>query len=102
MRSESSDAITAPAIDLPPLTERESFVPEAIPETNIPTTANHELASTAQTNEHAATYIAADVENGPVPQSIAAEATTPEPQVTDRPVAEPEQPRRGGSFFDQI
>ncbi len=101
-RSESTDAATAPAIDLPPLTEREAFVPEAIPETDIPTTANHESASIAQTNEQPATYTAADVENETIPQSTAAEATIPEPQVADRPVAEPEQPRRGGSFFDQI
>lgn len=104
MRSESTsaDAGTAPAIDLPPLTERESFVPEAIPATDIPTTANHESALPTQNNEHTTTYTAADVENGTVPQSTAAEAATPEPQMADRTVAEPEQPRRGGSFFDQI
>ncbi len=100
--STSTETATAPTVDLPPLTERESFVPEAIPETNLPTTASQEPVPTAQTNEETAPYTAADVENGRIPQSIAAEAATPEPQVADKPVAEPEQPRRGGSFFDQI
>lgn len=99
---ESANGTAPSATELPPLMERETFVPEAIPETDIPTVANHESAPVTQTNDQ--TYTSTDVENGQVPQSTVAESTTPEPQQVEKPVAvpEPERPRRGGSFFDQI
>jgi hypothetical protein len=83
--------------------ERETFVPEAIPATDLPTTPvapASEPAPLAQADDHTTRQIPTDVEVGQVPQSTVAEVTTPEPQPVVTP--EPEQPRRGGSFFDQI
>ncbi|QJD78397.1 DivIVA domain-containing protein [Spirosoma rhododendri] len=99
---------STPATELPPLMERETFVPEAIPATDIPATPAApapEPAPLAQADDHTTRQIPTDVEVGQVPQSTVAEVTTPEPQPTEQrpaPVTEPEQPRRGGSFFDQI
>lgn len=105
---ESASQPSTPATDLPPLMERETFVPEPIPVADIPTTPvapTPEPAPLAQADDHTTRQIPTDVEVGQVPQSTVAEVTTPEPQPTEqRPAAapEPEQPRRGGSFFDQI
>lgn len=105
---ESASQPSTPATDLPPLMERETFVPEPIPVADIPTTPvapTPEPAPLAQADDHTTRQILTDVEVGQVPQSTVAEVTTPEPQPTEQKpaaVPEPEQPRRGGSFFDQI
>jgi cell division initiation protein len=100
---ESAPQQSAPAMELPPLMERETFVPEAIPATDLPTTPvapASEPAPLAQADDHTTRQMPTDVEVVQVPQSTVAEVTTPEPQPVVTP--EPEQPRRGGSFFDQI
>lgn len=87
----------SPATDLPPLMERETFVPEAIPDADIPTTPAApapEPAPLAQADDHTTRQVPSDVETGQVAQPATADAKLPEPQVAE--------PRRGGSFFDQI
>lgn len=88
-----------PAPELPPLIEREASIPEAIPvhTIDVPAPAPEPAEPVAQTPAEPHT-----------PVSTLAETMTaapePAPAPTPQPVGPPEetQPKRGGSFFDQI
>ncbi len=81
---------TAPAAELPPLTEREDFIPEAIPVDEIATGESNETV-------HAGTEPESVVEQA-APESELAEVKTPEPE----PATEGTTAKKSGSFFDQI
>ncbi|GAB4036083.1 DivIVA domain-containing protein [Spirosoma gilvum] len=83
--ADSQSVETSNAADLPALVEREESVPEAIPEDKDVLEKLDDAIQETQSEEH--------IEKS-VPESILAEATTPEPE--EAPV------KKGGSFFDQI
>ena len=90
---------TNSATDLPPLVEAETSVPEAIP-------VDKAIIEKLDEANHVATETVSDVANKVesaveqhTTESVPAEAHTPEPEPI--PVEEA-QPKKGGSFFDQI
>ena len=91
-----------PVDDLPPLIERTASIPEAIPVDEAVVAkledAVHPKPETAQ--EPAPVVEAEIVDKQTIPDSIIAEATTPEPKPDE--LKEASQPNKSGSFFDQI
>jgi cell division initiation protein len=85
------------ADELPPLTERETAIPESIPVTDI-----HGSEPLEEKSESAPSENHVDQ---PVPESVLAETTTPDARAetkSESPTEHEPAPQRGGSFFDQI
>ncbi|MBD2702652.1 DivIVA domain-containing protein [Spirosoma sp. BT702] len=96
---ETAEAQAEPVADLPPLTEREDSIPEAIPVDEAVVDKLDEAiehSQEEQPQQQAIQEPIAETETSVeqhTPESELAEANTPEPE---------EQPKKGGSFFDQI
>lgn len=115
--TESTDAPTNTAIeapaqqpvtDLPPLTERETAVPEAIPvDEALVAKLDEAIEQPAQPEPEIAPAPVSESGDSATSQPVTAEVNTPEPdqkpaESTSVETAEDYQPRKGGSFFDQI
>ncbi|MVM39421.1 DivIVA domain-containing protein [Spirosoma sp. HMF3257] len=97
-----SEPVAIDATDLPPLIERDKFIPEAIPEDEAMT---EKLEEAIETTESEASEAAVETESAieeHTPESILAEANTPEPVAALNEATEEAQAKKGGSFFDQI
>jgi len=98
----ASPSLTGAAIELPPLSERETAIPEAIPVDELT------IAQTDQVAKHDD----ADSDPTPVAETTAGvngDSPNSQPEQVDEPVSQPEamQPveerkEKSGSFFDQI
>ncbi|MVM35074.1 DivIVA domain-containing protein [Spirosoma sp. HMF4905] len=95
----SSGPVASDATELPSLIERDKFVPEAIPEDEAIAGKLDEAIGTTQ--PEASQEIAEPAIEQTTPESVLAEANTPEPEVALNEATD-EQPKKGGSFFDQI
>lgn len=95
-----------PAAELPLLSERETSIPEAIPVDEpviekLNEAIHHETQSADSSPEVAAPAAESDVAiDESTSESVLAEVNTPES--TDLAKESEEQPKKGGSFFDQI
>jgi cell division initiation protein len=91
-----------PVADLPPLADRTTSIPEAIPVDEAVVAkleeAIHPKPEAAQ--EPVPVAVVETVEKQPTPDSIVAEATTPDPKPAE--LKETPQQNKSGSFFDQI
>lgn len=89
----AEETTTGEATDLPPFIDRTESIPEAIPEDNALVEKVDDAIQTTQ--EEAATPV-----EEASPDSVSAEVNTPEPALSE--AGEEPQPKKGGSFFDQI
>ncbi|WP_420148906.1 DivIVA domain-containing protein [Spirosoma sp.] len=103
--STKASAPTSSAADLPPLTQREPFVPEAIPVNEsvvekLDEAFQHSIQS--ETDQKAPSETDATILEDKQPAATLAEANTPASEPVPDKSAEESQPKKGGSFFDQI
>ncbi|QMW02659.1 DivIVA domain-containing protein [Spirosoma foliorum] len=94
--------VASDATELPHLIERDQFVPEAIPEDQA---IAEKLDEAVETTQSAASEAVAEVESTldqSSPESVLAEANTPEPEAALNEATEEAQDKKSGSFFDQI
>ena len=96
-----------PVADLPPLTEREAAIPEAIPVDELPHSPIDESTSFTHESAPAGTTNTEEVAEHTTPQATLMEVSTSEPEPTETEAhasteSQESQPKKGGSFFDQI
>ncbi|GAB3505222.1 hypothetical protein GCM10027341_36510 [Spirosoma knui] len=101
---EGNDELaSAPTAELPPLTERETAVPEAIP---VDEELVDKLDEAIEQTDHASDMPAAEDTSADSAEIVSNESTLPEPTAVEAApaaVAEDDsQPKKSGSFFDQI
>lgn len=96
-----AEPLGSDAADLPPLIERDKFIPEAIPEDDA---LSEKLDEAIQSTQSEASQAVEDVESAiePAPESVLAEVNTPEPESAVNETTEEPEPKKSGSFFDQI
>jgi cell division initiation protein len=90
------------ATELPALIERDKFIPEAIPEDEA---VAEKLEEAIESTHSEASQAVAEVESAieeTTPESVLAEANTPEPETALNEATEEVPAKKGGSFFDQI
>lgn len=86
------EPVTNEAANLPPLIEREQSIPDAIPEDNALVEKVDDAIQATQAQTEPTSELSG-------PDSVMAEVNTTEP---DNQTTEQSQPKKGGSFFDQI
>lgn len=98
--TKPAENAASPIAELPPLTEREMSVPEAIP---VDEPVINKL-NEAIDHEHIgkSTPVAEAAIEQPASESVLAEVNAEEPTAVSTEAAEEPQPKKGGSFFDQI
>ncbi|GAB4006143.1 hypothetical protein GCM10028808_07500 [Spirosoma migulaei] len=97
----SAEPVGSDAADLPPLIERDKFIPEAIPEDNE---LSEKVDEAIQGTQSEAGQAVEDVDSAieHTPESVLAEVNTAEPESAINETTEEPEPKKTGSFFDQI
>lgn len=88
--------------ELPPVIDREEFVPEAIPEDKA---LLENVDEAIQLTQEPSDGIVADTKPSteqPASETATAQAKMPEPEPVVEEITEEKKPKKGGSFFDQI
>jgi cell division initiation protein len=102
---EPEEAAPTSTAELPPLTVRETAVPEAIP---VDETLVEKLDEAIEHTDHSSQSPVTEPESelaDSLTEPVTAQVNTPEPvavETTPAEVAEEGQPKKSGSFFDQI
>ncbi len=92
-------AQTGPIADLPPLMQRERSIPEAIPvDESVMVTLDEAIQQSAQPQAAQEPTATTNVEAAEAQEPV----HTPKPDSAPAKLVEESQPRKGGSFFDQI
>ncbi|GAB3548604.1 DivIVA domain-containing protein [Spirosoma fluminis] len=102
LQEDGDESASAPAAELPPLTERESAVPEAIP---VDEALVDKLDEAIEQTDHSSPTPTAEPTNADSAETVADEPTLPESTAVEEvpaTVADDSQPKKSGSFFDQI
>ncbi|QDK77464.1 DivIVA domain-containing protein [Spirosoma sp. KCTC 42546] len=96
-----AEPVGSDAADLPPLIERDKFIPEAIPEDNE---LSEKVDEAIQGTQSEAGQAVEDVDSAieHTPESVLAEVNTAEPESAINETTEEPEPKKTGSFFDQI
>ncbi|MFD2937947.1 DivIVA domain-containing protein [Spirosoma flavum] len=98
--SEPSNAQASLADDLPPLIERETAIPEAIP---VDEAVSEKLDEAIESTHHETTEpVAEEAIEQDAPESVMAEVNMAEAAMTEPETAEEVPTKKSGSFFDQI
>ncbi|WP_338873102.1 DivIVA domain-containing protein [Spirosoma sp. SC4-14] len=93
---KTAENTTDPVSELPPLSERETSVPEAIP-VDEPV-----IDKLDEAIEHESVSVNETAIETTGSESVLAEVNTDEPNAVSTETVEEAQPKKGGSFFDQI
>ena len=100
--SPESNAPANPVADLPPLTERETSIPEAIP---VDEPISETLDEAIDSSQHETSQTVAETEptnEQATPEPIVNEVDTTQPESTPVEVTEETPKKKSGSFFDQF